>query len=83
MIFLEELVDPLFKLTRAMYEAHAASYEDRPTREEADKWLTLAKKASMAVRKRLFVVMQAHAQGWGFARTLNFYQEGIFENICL
>jgi len=76
MVFLEDVVEPLFKLTRLLYGGQTATNKDKPTKEDTEKWFDLAKRASLVVRKRLFVVMQAHSQGWGFAKTLNFYQEG-------
>lgn len=36
----------------------------------------MAKSASRAVIKRLFVTMTAQSRGWAFARDLNFLQEG-------
>jgi len=39
--------------------------------------MAMTKRACTTTRERLFIIMEAHAQGWGFAKTLNFYQEGI------
>jgi len=75
MVFLDELVENLFTVTRSLYQS--AESKDAPTKEMVENWLSMAKKASFTARKRIFVVMQAHTQGWGFAKTLNFYQEGM------
>jgi len=51
MTFLEDVVDPLFKLTRSLYTGIQAAGKDKPSEVDADKWFELAKKASMMVRK--------------------------------
>lgn len=75
LVFLDELIENLFEVTRSLYKS--AESKDAPTKEMVEDWLKMAKRASMTARKRIFVVMQAQSQGWGFAKTLNFYQEGM------
>jgi len=81
MVFLDELVENLFEVTRSLYKA--AESKEPATKEMVEDWLSMAKRASYTARKRIFVVMQAHSQGWGFAKTLNFYQEGKLMKIIM
>jgi len=68
MLFLDELVENLFPLVRELY-----ALEQLKALIDLDKissLMTLAKKASLTTRKRIFVIMEPHAQGWSFAKTL-------------
>jgi len=38
----------------------------------------MAKSVSAALNKRIFVIMTAQSEGWGFARDLEFYQQGTY-----
>jgi len=46
------------------------------SKEKISNLMAMTKKACMTTRERIFGIMEAHAQGWGFAKTLNFYQDG-------
>jgi len=52
MVFLEDVVEPLFKLTRSLYSSQTATGKDKPTKEDAEKWFELAKRYLFTSFKR-------------------------------
>lgn len=54
MVFLEDVVEPLFKLTRSLYFVleSTATGKDKPTKEDAEKWFELAKRYLFTSFKR-------------------------------
>jgi len=68
-------VEDVHKLTRDLYKVSKG--EEAPTVKDVEEWLEMAKKASDTLNQRIFVIMTAQAEGWGFARDLEFYKQGI------
>jgi len=81
MIFLESVVEDVHKLTRDLYKVSKG--DEEPTKKDVEDWLAMAKDASDAINQRIFVIMTAQSQGWGFARDLEFYKQGLLNgNYC-
>jgi len=64
MLFLENVVEDVHKLTRDLYKVSKG--EEEPTKKDMEDWLEMAKKVSDVINQQIFVIMTAQAEGWGF-----------------